>query len=118
MDEKTIHELTENVINAIARVERAKLALTIAEEDLRVARFNLEKGLIEYRKKNTPNFTKIQDFTTLNAEERALVESGNYIQAIKDLRERAGFRPNGDRVLNVKDAKEIVDAYRSKLGLL
>ncbi len=101
MDMKTLRKLNEEVINATARFERASFAVTLAEASLVKARHELSEAMAEYK--------TVGDLRSLSAKEREMVQHGEYIQAIKSLRERSGG------VLGLKDAKDIVDAYRAKI---
>lgn len=103
---KQLRALNERVINAQARVERARLAIRIAEVDLSRAKTDLEKATDDYRKD--------EGFNKLNTQERMLVEGGQFLQAIKLLRERS-YGPNHAFALSIKEAKDVVDAYRATL---
>lgn len=101
--------LKDACANAAARAERAHLALEVAELELKAARDAYFASRIEDAKPTIEKMIANPDLY-LNEEEKAYCFSSQMIQAIKSLRNRI----NG---LGLKDAKDVVDAYRSKKGL-
>lgn len=99
MNARDLRRLNNNVINACARVERADLAKKLAD-----------KALVEAREELGRAVRAFHGEPTLNETERDFCRANNPIQAIKSIRERFS--------LGLKEAKDIVDAYRAAEGLI
>lgn len=93
MDIKMIRHLNRALINAKARVTRADLAMKLAQKALLEAENALSSGL-----------AKFSGVPTLNEAEKELCRNNNFIYAIKSMRERYN--------IGLKEAKDLVDAYR------
>lgn len=89
---------TKSLVNATARLERAKVAVQLAEADVGRARAEVAEAVSSRSKYGAPD--------QLNATERQFCTNGKWIEAIKNLRNRAN--------IGLKEAKDVVDEYRNR----
>jgi hypothetical protein len=100
---KNVRAANNKVINALARVERARLNLRLAETGLGEARIGLEEAL----KKSDPDL--------LTDHEKGMARSGHKIDAIKSVRNRSPRDPGtGYPTIGLIEAKHAVDAYLAR----
>jgi ribosomal protein L7/L12 len=99
-DDASIRDQLNRIIDIQAEVRRAELELTLANQDLKVAERYLDQMLADRAARGT---------AILTLEEQGLAQSsGGIIPAIKAVRARLN--------IGLKEAKDLVDDYRTKCG--